>query len=100
MLPLGMVLGTLAYGMGSWGYILVKGYNITLREWFSPIHPYTGSLASAGTVPQGSVFPTSGKGGGAAGSGSGSPVPQMEQKAGNIARKQNRPVPQGPGSRL
>ena len=39
MLPLGMVLGLVSYGLGSWGYILVKGYNITLGEWFSPAAP-------------------------------------------------------------
>jgi hypothetical protein len=58
MLPLGMVLGVAGYGVATWGYLLVKGYNITLREWFSPLHPYTGSLTAAGTVPSGSVFPT------------------------------------------
>lgn len=58
MLPLGMILGFAGYGLGTWGYILVKGYNITLREWFSPFHPYTGDLPEAGMVPQGSIFPT------------------------------------------
>jgi hypothetical protein len=63
MLPLGMVLGMLGYGLSSWGYILVKGYNITLREWFTPLHPYTGKLDANGCVPQGSIFPKAGKGG-------------------------------------
>lgn len=58
MLPLGMILGFTAYGLATWGYILVRGENITLREWFSPIHPYTGALDANGKVPAGSVFPT------------------------------------------
>lgn len=57
MLPLGMILGFAGYGVGTWGYILVKGWNISLRQWFSPVHPYTGDLAKAGTVPAGQIFP-------------------------------------------
>lgn len=58
MLPVGMVLGLVGYGVSTWGYVLVKGYNITLREWFSPLRPYTGKLDGNGMVPSGSVFPT------------------------------------------
>jgi hypothetical protein len=58
MLPLGMVLGLAGYGVASWGYLLVKGENITLREWFSPLHPFTGPLDGNGKIPSGSVFPT------------------------------------------
>ena len=73
MLPLGMVLGFAGYGLGTWGYILVKGYNITLREWFTPLRPFTGALDSNGMVPQGHIFPTGKKGaaGGKPGSGKG-----------------------------
>jgi hypothetical protein len=63
MLPLGMVLGLVSYGVSTWGYVLVKGYNITLREWFSPLHPFTGALDGNGCVPQGYIFPRAGKGG-------------------------------------
>ena len=52
-----IVLGFAAYTVGTWGYVLVKGYNITLREWVTPLHPFTGPLDSKGTVPQGSLFP-------------------------------------------
>jgi len=58
MLPLGMVVSFLGYGLGSWGWVLVRGYNITLREWFSPLHPYQGPLDGNGTVPAGHIFPT------------------------------------------
>ena len=63
MLPVGMVLGFLGYGFGTWGFILVKGYNVTLREWFSPLNPYRGALDANGCVPKGSIFPVKGKGG-------------------------------------
>lgn len=62
MLPLGMIVAFTGYGLSSWGWILVRGYNITLREWFSPLHPYQGPLNAAGMVPKGSIFPTSGQG--------------------------------------
>ena len=71
MLPLGIILGFTGYGLGSWGWVLVKGYNITLREWFSPLHPFTGALDSNGCVPQGSIFPVAGKGGPCSSSSSG-----------------------------
>lgn len=70
MLPLGMLLVLGGYGVGSWGWLLVKGYNITLREWFSPLSPYTGPLDGNGLVPPGSIFPTGKKA--AAGSAGGS----------------------------
>ena len=90
MLPLGLGLGFAGYGLGTWGYILVKGYNITLREWFSPLHPFTGALDSNGTVPQGSVFPTSGKGSGG-GSGAGSNLSPQQQAGRQALKKQGRP---------
>jgi len=66
-LPIGLIFA--GYALGSWGWILVKGYNITLREWVSPLHPFTGPLDKAGKVPQGSIFPTTAKGGGQQGGG-------------------------------
>ena len=85
MLPLGLILGSIGYGVGTWGYILVKGYNITLREWFSPLHPFTGALDSNGTVPKGSIFPTSGKGD----TGSGAPSPVQKQQKQNLKTEPN-----------
>jgi len=57
----GIGLAIAAYTVGTWGYILVKGYNVTLREWVTPLHPFTGPLTGNGMVPSGSVFPTSKK---------------------------------------
>ncbi len=61
MKAVGIGLALAAYTVGTWGYVLVKGYNITLREWVTPLHPFTGPLNRNGMVPKGSIFPT-GKG--------------------------------------
>jgi hypothetical protein len=86
MLPVGMFLGWLGYGVASWGYLLVKGENITLREWFSPLHPYQGALGANGKVPKGSIFPTSGKG--TSGTSGGTSPVQKQQKQ-NLKTKPN-----------
>ncbi len=50
MLPVGMLLAFLGYGVGSWGYILVRGWDIPLRQWFSPLNPY--QWPAGGADPQ------------------------------------------------
>ena len=59
MLPIGMLLTFTGYGIGSWGWILTKGYNIPLRSWFSPLNPYAWPAQGTAipTVPQGRLFP-------------------------------------------
>lgn len=89
MLPVGMVLGIVGYGVSTWGYILVRGYNITLREWFSPLHPFTGTLDSNGCVPQGSIFPRAGKGGPCSASSGGLTNPIQKQQRRNLQTKPN-----------
>lgn len=49
------------YGLGTWGWCLIKGYNITFGQWFNPVKPFMWNGAPE-MVPAGSVFPT-GKGG-------------------------------------
>jgi hypothetical protein len=49
-----------AYGMTTWGWCLVKGYNITFANWFDPLHPYMWTGNEPELVPAGSVLPTSG----------------------------------------
>jgi hypothetical protein len=52
-------LGTwAAYAISSWGWVLVKGYNITLRQWTSPATIYQWPAGGPEMVPQGSLFPT------------------------------------------
>lgn len=45
------------YGIGTWGYCLVKGYNVTFGQWFNPMKPYEWN-GSPDRVPAGSVLPT------------------------------------------
>ena len=77
MFPLGIAMVWAGYGLGSWGWILVKGYNITLREWFSPLHPYQWPASTSATiprVPKGSLFPTSSTSGTSSAGGAASPA--------------------------
>jgi hypothetical protein len=61
MIGLGMVGLFAAYGMASYGWVLVKGYNIPFRSWWSPLNPYQWPPAGSPipTVPQGFLMPTS-----------------------------------------
>jgi hypothetical protein len=31
------------YSLTSWGYMLIKGYNVKFTDWLNPLHPYTGA---------------------------------------------------------
>lgn len=62
MVAVAMVAVWGAYGMGTWGWCLVKGYNITFSQWFNPAKPYQWPKNGPDLVPAGQVFP-SGKGG-------------------------------------
>lgn len=77
MLAAGMVLIWTGYAVGSWGYVLVRGWNIPLRAWMSPLHPYQWPAGGElpGSIPASQLFPSgaggsapSASGGGAGGS--------------------------------
>lgn len=53
----GIILAAWAYTFGSWGYILIKGYNITFKQWVDPFHPWDGQWPPK-CVPPGYLFPT------------------------------------------
>lgn len=44
------------YGVGTWGWILLKGYDITFTQWFNPMKPYIWQGAPP-MVPAGVVLP-------------------------------------------
>jgi hypothetical protein len=52
------------YALGSWGFILIKGWNITFKEWINPLHPYQwpGGGGNPEKIPQGKVWPTAAAG--------------------------------------
>jgi hypothetical protein len=60
MIGAGVLLLFGGYAVGSYGYVLVKGYNITAREWFSPLSPFTWPPTGGDVprVPKGHIFPT------------------------------------------
>lgn len=45
------------YTVGSYGWVLLKGYDITFKEWVNPLAPYQYPSGSVPTVPKGHVFP-------------------------------------------
>jgi hypothetical protein len=90
---IGIVLAMVGYTVGSWGYVLVKGYNITLVQWVSPLHPFSGAWPPQ-CVPPGFIFPTSSqpgvpcKGKGAASTtGSNDPAVKRADKAAKTAHR-------------
>ena len=52
MVALGMGIAVVGYGVGMWGYFLVRGYDISWREWWLPTWPRAGSV-HPGTNPPG-----------------------------------------------
>lgn len=60
MPAVGMLFAWFGYGLASWGYCLVKGYDISLGTWLDPIHPYNGPWPPAAQVPAGQVLPAAG----------------------------------------
>ena len=47
------------YSVGSYGYVLIRGFNITPRQWFDPLNT-TPPDWTPNNVPSGQVFPGSG----------------------------------------
>lgn len=41
MVAIGMLVTWAGYSIATWGYILVRGWDIPLGQWVSPLHPYT-----------------------------------------------------------
>lgn len=94
MKGISIVLAAVAYTVGTWGYILVKGYNVTLTQWVTPFHPYDGAWPPK-CVPSGFIFPTSKQPGidcAQQGRATISSSPQEQKLSGDTARE-HRPIP-------
>jgi hypothetical protein len=63
VLTFGMVVTFGAYTVGSYGWVLLKGWDIPLRAWVSPLNPYQWPKdgTEPDTIPPAQLFPT-GKG--------------------------------------
>lgn len=53
------------YGIATWGWVLVRGYNIRLADWFNPLKPFIWD-GDPPMVPAGHVFPVADAGAGTA----------------------------------
>jgi hypothetical protein len=42
MPAIGMIVGWLGWSVASWGYCLVRGYDVKFTDWINPVHPYQG----------------------------------------------------------
>ena len=51
-----MLLVWAGYGVGLWGWCLVRDYDVTLGQLFSPTHPYSGAWPPA-AIPSGQTWP-------------------------------------------
>lgn len=67
MIAVFVVVAWAGYGLGTYGYNLVRGYDITIVQWFDPFKPYSWPAGGPALVPRGRVFPGGG-GGSSAGS--------------------------------
>jgi hypothetical protein len=59
VLAAGIILGWAAYGLGSWGYCLVRGWDVPFRAWFSPLNPYQFPPDGPKKIPDTKLFPGS-----------------------------------------
>jgi hypothetical protein len=46
------------YTVASYGYVLVRGWNVPWRGWVDPLHAYQFPAAGPGAIPPGQVFPS------------------------------------------
>lgn len=68
MLVIGMAVLYAGYTVGSYGWVLLKGWDIPFRAWISPLHPYTWPAGGAEPppIPPTQLFPGSASSGGPA----------------------------------
>lgn len=61
MLVIGMATLFAGYAVGSYGWVLLKGWNIPFRAWVSPLNPYTWPAGGADPppIPADKLFPSS-----------------------------------------
>lgn len=51
MLPVAFVVLWAGYGLASYGYVLLKGWDIPFSQWWSPLHPWEWDQDTAATPP-------------------------------------------------
>lgn len=53
----GIVVIFVGYTASSYGVALLRGYDIPLKNWVDPLHPYQWPAGKVPTIPPGQVFP-------------------------------------------
>ena len=54
----GILVMFAGYAVASYGYVLIRGWDIPFRAWVDPLHAYVWA-GTPNTVPLGQVFPSS-----------------------------------------
>ena len=55
-MTLAMVTVIAGYTVASYGWVLLQGWDITFRQWISPLNPYVWPSGPVPTVPKGHIF--------------------------------------------
>ena len=58
MISVGIVLVFGGYSVGSWGWVLVQGYDVSFKQWVDPFNPLT-TWPQPNSVPVGQILPGS-----------------------------------------
>jgi hypothetical protein len=56
MTTAGLLIVFAGYAVGSYGVVLLRGYDISPKQWFNPLHPLT-SWPARGTIPATQIWP-------------------------------------------
>ena len=62
-LALGAGMLFFGYTVASFGWILIRGWDIPLRMWVSPLHPWDWSQGNPSLIPNTQVYPSGTAGG-------------------------------------
>lgn len=54
---LGFAIVWAGYAVSSWGYCLLKGYDITFLTWINPVSPYQWPKGTIPTIPPTRIWP-------------------------------------------
>jgi hypothetical protein len=58
VIGIGMILLWAGYGIGTYGYVLIRGWNISPGEWFSPLSPYAWPAGSPPCYTGSGILPS------------------------------------------
>lgn len=56
MTAAGFILAWTGYALVSYGYVLIRGWDISWKQWVNPLNPYSGPWPPQ-TIPDGTLLP-------------------------------------------